>query len=181
MTSPSVIKMISEMNRVIVFLLSCLAAGSLHATQLGAFDLWDGFRMDAKPGDQQWLAASPYTLHFTKSDEHRTVFGLGLERQRESGQITGLGLFRNSFGQPTAYLYPWGQKFDFASLPGSYFKVTGGVLWGYRGEYRDKIPLNRLGVAPAVIFTLGHQVGPYRAGLNLLGNSGVMLEFSRRL
>ena len=116
MTSPSMIKMINNMFRPIAFLLSCLAAASLHAAQPGAFDLWDGFRLDAKPGDQHWLAASPYTLHFSKSDEHRTVFGVGLERQRESGQITGLGLFRNSFGQPTAYLYPWGQKFDLAAV-----------------------------------------------------------------
>lgn len=173
--------MISMMFRFVTFLGACFAAASLHAAQPGAFDLWDGFRLDAKAGDQHWLAASPYTLHYTKSDEHRTVIGLGLERQRESGQVAGLGLFRNSFGQPTAYLYPWGQKFDFASLPGSYAKVTGGVLWGYRGQYRDKIPLNHLGVAPAVIFTLGHEVGPFRAGLNFLGNAGVMLEFSRRL
>ncbi len=63
--------------------------------------------------------------------------------------LAGGATFRNSFSQRSNYAY-LGKRFDSDSYP-VYLKLTGGLLQGYRGEYRDKIPLNRFGVAPAII------------------------------
>jgi len=56
-----------------------------------------------------------------------------------------------------------------------YLKVTGGLLQGYTGQYRDKIPLNRLGVAPAIIPSVGAHYGPVAAEVVLLGFNAAML------
>ena len=46
---------------------------------------------------------------------------------------------------------------------------------GYRGEYRDKIPLNRFGVAPVIIPSVGTHYGPVAAELVLLGFNAAMV------
>ncbi|MCO2347029.1 hypothetical protein FA362_18360, partial [Pseudomonas aeruginosa] len=76
-----------------------------------------------------------------------------------------------------AYL---GKRFDSDSYP-VYLKLTGGLLQGYRGEYRDKIPLNRFGVAPAIIPSVGVRLGPLGSELVLLGNSAAMINLGLRL
>ncbi|PXC08209.1 sn-glycerol-3-phosphate transporter, partial [Pseudomonas aeruginosa] len=76
-----------------------------------------------------------------------------------------------------AYL---GKRFDSNSYP-VYLKLTGGLLQGYRGEYRDKIPLNRFGVAPAIIPSVGVRFGPLGSELVLLGNSAAMINLGLRL
>ena len=54
-------------------------------------------------------------------------------------------------------------------------------MQGYRGEYRDKIPLNRFGVAPAIIPSVGVRLGPLGSELVLLGNSAAMINLGLRL
>ena len=51
---------------------------------------------------------SPYTYHFSKNPEHKTVVLVGLEREDTHQKLDGLALFSNSFGQTTIYVYPWG-------------------------------------------------------------------------
>ena len=51
-----------------------------------------------------------------------------------------------------------------------YFKLTGGLLHGYKEPYDDKIPLNDLGVAPAILPTLGFQYKFFVAEANLAGH-----------
>ncbi len=87
--------------------------------------------------------------------------------------------FRNSFSQRSNYAY-LGKRFDSDSYP-VYLKLTGGLLQGYRGEYRDKIPLNRFGVAPAIIPSVGVRFGPLGSELVLLGNSAAMINLGLRL
>jgi hypothetical protein len=55
-----------------------------------------------------------------------------------------------------------------------YLKVTGGLLQGYRGQYKDKIPLNRFGVAPVIIPSVAHY-GPLAAELVFLGANAAMV------
>jgi hypothetical protein len=61
-----------------------------------------------------------------------------------------------------------------------YLKITCGLLHGYRGEYRDKIPLNRYGVAPVIIPGIGAHLGSVSAEAVLLGASAAMLNMGYR-
>ncbi|MWK54795.1 sn-glycerol-3-phosphate transporter [Pseudomonas otitidis] len=126
--------------------------------------------------EEAWyLQTSVYTRHFHPDPEHNNHQNLiGLEYQADDGVVAGGATFRNSFRQRSQYTYV-GKRFDSDVAP-VYLKVTGGLLQGYRGEYRDKIPLNRFGVAPVLIPSLGARLGPVGGELVLLGNSAMMVN-----
>ena len=72
-----------------------------------------------------------------------------------------------------------GESLPVPKAPGD--KVTGGAIQGYHGKYRDKIPLNRYGVAPAVIPSVGAQVGRFASEFVVLGNSAGMINLGVHL
>jgi len=121
-----------------------------------------------------YLQAGVFTRHFSPNPEHNNHQDLiGLERNEASGFIYGAATFRNSFSQRSYYAYA-GKRFDSADYP-VYLKVSGGLLQGYTGQYRDKIPLNHLGVAPVIIPSVGTHYGPVATELVLLGFNAAML------
>jgi hypothetical protein len=126
------------------------------------------------------IYASPLTVHFSNNPEHKNVYSLGLERHHAGGFLVGGAAFRNSFGQPSAYVYA-GRRFDapVASVPQMFFQLSAGVLYGYRAPYEHKVPLNQNGISPGVVGAVGWTITPtVSAQLNVLGDSGVMLQFS---
>lgn len=134
----------------------------------------------AGEGDSWYLQTSVFTRHWNHDPQHNNHQDLiGVERNRDDGWVWGGATFRNSFRQRSNYVYA-GKRFDLDDSP-FYFKVTGGVIQGYRGEYRDKIPLNRYGVAPAVIPSVGAQVGRFASEFVVLGNSAGMLNLGVHL
>lgn len=72
--------------------------------------------------------------------------------------LVGGATFKNSYDQQTLYLYGGG-RYDYALAENThaYAKLTAGLLYGYRGEYKDKIPLNDLGVASVILPAFGVQ------------------------
>ena len=50
-----------------------------------------------------------------------------------------------------------------------YVKLMGGLLHGYKDPYDDKIPLNELGVAPAIVPSLGFKYKRVMLEANLGG------------
>lgn len=129
----------------------------------------------AESGDFWYLQTSVYTTHWSNDPEHNNHQDLiGLERNRADGVVFGGATFRNSFSQRSNYVYA-GKRFDWEGTP-FYAKVTGGALQGYHGKYRDKIPLNHYGVAPAIIPSLGARLGPVGTELVVLGNSAAMVN-----
>ena len=122
-----------------------------------------------------WYAqTSVYTRHFSPDPKHNNSQDLiNLERNEASGLVYGGATFRNSFSQRSYYVYA-GKRYDIGDSP-FYMKVTAGALQGYRGKYRDKIPLNRYGVAPAIIPSVGVHFGPVASELVLLGFNAAML------
>jgi hypothetical protein len=123
---------------------------------------------------------SPLTVHFNPDPEHRAVYSLGVERQHPGGFLLGAGAFRNSFGQPSVYVYA-GQRFDapIASVPEFFLQVSAGVLYGYKEPYEDKVPFNHHGVSPGAVVAAGWMITPtFSAQINLLGDSALMLQFS---
>ncbi len=125
--------------------------------------------------DHWYLQTSVYTTHFNPDPEHNNTQNLiGLEYRDESNRLAGGATFLNSFNQRSHYAYA-GKRFDSEQTP-FYLKVTGGFIHGYRGEYQDKIPLNRYGVAPVIIPSAGLQVGKVGGEVVLLGNSALMVN-----
>lgn len=154
-----------------------LALGMGGAVASPTTPLLDG---DAWRGQAHWrVAVSPYTAHFRYSEEHRRVLALALERQRKDGWLAGGSHFSNSFGQPSAYLYV-GRRFDLPFGPPELFgQVSGGLLYGYRGRFKDKVPFNHNGFSPGGLLTLGWQFNRrHAAAVHLLGDAGLMLQLS---
>jgi hypothetical protein len=122
-----------------------------------------------------WYAqTSVYTRHYSPAPEHNNHQDLiGIERNQASGWVFGGATFRNSFRQRSNYAYA-GKRYDSSEYP-VYLKVTGGLLQGYRGDYKDKIPLNRYGVAPVIIPSVGTHYGPLAAELMFLGANAAMV------
>ena len=100
----------------------------------------------------------------------------------EGGFVWGGVWFRNSFGQPSAYLYA-GRRFDDLTQYKPFFvQVTGGLLYGYKPPFQDKVPLNHDGYSPGAVLSTGWQFTPtVSAQLNFLGNSAIMFQFSADL
>lgn len=130
--------------------------------------------------DGFWVVqTSVYTRHFSPSPDHNNRQDLlALERNEASGLLYGGATFRNSFAQRSYYGYI-GKRFDSIRHP-LYLKITGGLLHGYKGEYRDKIPLNRFGIAPVIIPGIGIRLGAVSAEAVLLGASAAMLNVGLR-
>lgn len=125
------------------------------------------------------VQTSVYTRHFSPDPEHNNRQKLiGLEWNDASGWIFGGATFRNSYNQQSVYGYA-GKRFESADYP-VYLKLSGGLLYGYKGEYRDKIPLNNLGVAPVIIPSAGVHLGPVTAEVVLLGISATMINVGVR-
>lgn len=131
-------------------------------------------------GPGHWrLLVSPFSLHFRQNPQHEYVWALGMERQRIDNWLAGASYFSNSFGQPSAYLYVgkrypglWGQ-------PQLFGQWSAGMLYGYRGEFKNKVPLNYNGFSPGALVSLGWQFNKqHTATLHLLGDAGLMVQLA---
>jgi erythritol kinase len=54
-----------------------------------------------------------------------------------------------------------------------YFKLTGGLLHGYKEPYDDKIPMNGLGVAPAIVPAFGFKYKRVLTEIQILGTAAL--------
>ncbi|TRW50540.1 sn-glycerol-3-phosphate transporter [Aliidiomarina halalkaliphila] len=139
------------------------------------------------------LHTSVFTTHFNPKPEHNNTqnliglewYGDGFEpnyfhafhdHMGNARPLAGAAWFRNSFDQKSIYLYG-GVRQDFIRYNEiqTYAKITAGLIHGYRGEYRDKIPFNQFGIAPAIIPMVGASYGWGVAEITFFGFSGVML------
>lgn len=130
--------------------------------------------------DSHWrLTFSPYSVHYTPSDEHEPVWAIGMELQRDDHWLFGGSFFSNSFGQPSGYVYA-GQRFDgLLGRPQLFWQWSAGLLYGYRGEFKDKVPFNHNGFSPGALLSMGWQFNrQFSSQINTLGNSGLMWQLS---
>ena len=136
------------------------------------------------------LGYAPYTYHFSEAkkkhdyepddEKHSYVWLLNAEKQLDERQVAGFAYFSNSFGQPSQYAYYGWQFRPLGSTPQLYFKLTGGVIHGYKFPYHKKIPFNNkngwgITAIPAVGWNLNENWG---GQLNLLGNSALMFQLN---
>lgn len=141
------------------------AAAQAACADTDTFDGWE-------------ISLSPYTYHFHPSDEHKPVVSLGALKGAEDHWIWGGSIFSNSFGQPSAYLF-LGQRyfkpFDLEGWDKWYLQWNAGLLYGYVGQYKNKVPLNYKGFSPGFVPSVGYQFSERIYGeLDLLGNSALM-------
>jgi len=152
-------------------------AALLCAGPAFALNLCPGWDDPLPEGQSRYeLFASPHTHHWSHDPEHRPVFAVALNRHLPDDRFCGLSLFRNSFGQPSGYLYTgkrWNQPFE--AWPRVYAQVSAGVIYGYVGQYKNKVPGNVGGFSPGVVPAIGYRLSD-KAGLELqiLGTAAVM-------
>ncbi|QHE77321.1 hypothetical protein [Hydrogenophaga sp. PBL-H3] len=119
---------------------------------------------------------SPYTHHWTPNDEHEQVYALSVSRLLPNNRYCGFSLFNNSFGQPSAYAFI-GKSWPgfWQAQPALYASLSAGVIYGYVGKYKNKVPLNVGGFSPVVIPAIGYRLSPKSSlEIQLLGTAAVM-------
>ena len=131
-------------------------------------------------GPGHWRAlVSPFSLHFRYSPEHKYVWALGAEHQRDDNWLAGASYFSNSFGQPSAYLYVGKRYPQVFGQPQLFAQWSAGLLYGYRGQYKNKVPLNYRGFSPGALVSLGWQFSQQTsATVHMLGDAGMMVQLA---
>lgn len=126
-------------------------------------------------GDVLMVQGAPGVIHFKHDSDHAKYSWLvGAEWQSPSDWIVGGSYFNNSFNQKCEYFY-FGKSWPLDSISHNlYFKLTGGILLGYKKPYENKIPFNHDGVAPGAVPGLGYRFGDFNVQMNMLGTAGVM-------
>ncbi len=164
-------------------LLATVIATPSWASNWSACPGWDRAAADeSAPG--YWVFASPYTYHWSEENasDHRSVYAVSISRQLPNERFRGFSLFRNSFGQPSAYAFTgWHWPHPLKAHPEVYATVSAGIIYGYVGEFKDKVPLNFGGFSPVVIPTVGYRLTPQLAvEVQILGTAAVMFGTSWR-
>jgi hypothetical protein len=169
-----------------MFRKSCLRSLSLLASAGIGLACTTSFAQTTTPASPanngSWeIFVSPYAQHWHYDEEHRHVYAVGVERIYEDSSLLGGSLFRNSFGQASGYLYYGHEWNDFLNLPGVYAKLSGGLMYGYRGKFQDKVPFNVGGFSPAVVPGLGYRITKSNAvQLDILGTAGVLFSYNHK-
>lgn len=130
----------------------CLCAGRYALAQTSATEQGSA----AQGWVTGWnLQISLYTVHWDPEPEHNNDQNMvTVEARLQRDWLAGLSVFDNSYDQSSQLLYV-GKTWPVLDSPHWYFKLIGGLIHGYDYPYDDKIPLNGLGIAPAIIPSLG--------------------------
>ena len=161
-------------------LLSACLLGASFATPAWALDLSPCPNRDGMDGTT--VFASPYTHHWSDENvsQHKPVFAVSVSRRLPGDRFCGFSLFRNSFGQPSAYAFTGWSRNRLLQTP-VYLNLTAGIIYGYVGEHREKVPLNVNGFSPVVIPSIGYQLSPAMGvEVQILGTAAVMFGASWR-
>jgi hypothetical protein len=135
------------------------------------------------PEVARWRAAfSPLTIHFSSDSDHKPVVLFGFEREHPDGILWGGAAFTNSFGQPSGYAFGGQRIYRWSPWEPMYAEWTAGLLYGYRGEYKHKVPFNYNGFSPGLTVGIGWRYSPtVAAQVNLLGTAGLMFMLTYEL
>jgi len=126
--------------------------------------------------DRIYLQTSLNNTHFHYDSAHvkypKLVYG---EYHLSDRWLVGAAAFDNSFGQSSQAVFGGWRFRPFPELQPLYLKVLGGVVHGYRGQYRDKIPFNHSGFAPAIIPSVGYCISRVCSEVVVIGGAGLLL------
>ena len=126
--------------------------------------------------DRIYLQTSLVNVHFHYDPAHvkypKLIYG---EYHLSDQWLLGAAAFDNSFGQATQAIFGGWRYRPLPDLQPFYLKVLGGLVHGYHGQYRDKIPFNHSGVAPAIIPSVGYCISRFCSELVIIGGAGLMV------
>jgi hypothetical protein len=135
----------------------------------------------AAPADApkyRWLIqTSVYTDHFNTSNPHENHQNLiGLEWWAPGNWLMGAAAFRNSFKQPSQYVYVGKLWRPWDNYPLVHVKLTGGLLHGYKDQYQDKVPFNSSDthIAPLILPSIGLSGNRFTTDLVFFGQGALV-------
>ena len=137
--------------------------------------------------DRFYVQTSLATIHFSPDPDHVNQQNLlnvdyRFDSHWAGGQwLAGAAIFKNSFGQPSQYVYGGWLARPFESAQPFYFKITAGLLHGYKAPYDEKIPFNDSGVAPGIVPSVGYCYNRFCSEFILFGTAGAMLTLGATL
>lgn len=147
----------------------------MNCALVGSMVLLCCMPLEANDAGSWVLQGSIFTQHFNPEPEHRDDTSvIGLEYYPQRNVMVGGASFRNTFGQPSGYLFV-GRRYDHTQWP-VYAKITGGLLYGYRGEYKDEVPLNLGGYSPGAFPSVGIQLDRFQSEVILFGVFGLVVN-----
>ena len=160
-----------------------IASGLIVAQLAGSALAQQETAPDVAPSNVLRLQLSPYTHHYSYDAEHKDVIMVGVEREYPDATLDGITLFRNSFGQESLYLYPWGHVYhSIGGIKPLSFKWTAGLIYGYLTPFENKVPLNYKGYSPGLVFGLAYEFMPGWSGqINILGTAALMFQINAPL
>jgi hypothetical protein len=123
------------------------------------------------------ILGSPKVYHFDPDPEHVDWSWLiGIEwRKPDSRWHFGFSYFNNSFGQKSQFYYT-GYTWKLSeNHPNWYLKLSGGVIYGYKDPYEDKVPFNHNGYSPGLFPALGYKMDRWNFQLVTLGTAAAMI------
>jgi hypothetical protein len=126
--------------------------------------------------DRFYLETSVYTRHWhydPAHDDHQDLI-LG-EWNITENWLVGASYFKNSFGQPTEYVYGGYRFRPFEKVQPLYIKVSAGLVYGYKDPYKDKIPFNNSGIAPVIIPSVGYCINRFCGEAVIVGGASIIL------
>lgn len=128
-----------------------------------------------------WLVQmSVYTRHFHPKPHHNNHQKLiGIERNRDDSYLWGAATFMNSFDQRSVIAYA-GKRFDYGNTP-FYSRLTVGLIHGYRGEFKDKVPFNNFGIGPVILPSLGVHFKGMQSDIIVLGTNAALVTIGFRI
>jgi hypothetical protein len=122
------------------------------------------------------LQTSIYTIHFRPDPRHINQQKLlHVEYHRTDQWFYAAGSVTSSFGQPVQYVTFGKQWRPIESVPLLHVKLSGGLYHGYKGEFRDKVPFNSSGFAPAILPTIGFSGQHVSGEVVFLGTNALMV------
>jgi len=124
--------------------------------------------------DHLYFQSGTY-VHYRPSNDRKGVrIFTALEAVKANNYLYGLSLFNNSFNQFSQYLYAGKNFFLPGRQDGFHAKITAGLIHGYRGEFKERIPFNDLGIAPAIIPGVGYSKGKFGGHVFVLGDAALL-------
>ena len=113
-------------------------------------------------------------IHFSSREEHDGPPVLvAVERSKSSNYYYGLALFNNSFNQFSQFLY-FGREFPWQRVHETFrFRLSFGLVHGYRDEFEDELPLNYKGFSPGLVPSIGFKRNRVGFDMALLSNAGM--------
>jgi hypothetical protein len=132
--------------------------------------------LGADDGDRLMVQYGPNAIHYSHSPDHaKQSWLVGAEYLWANHWLAGFAYFNNSFDQKSQYVYG-GYTWNLTDDPARYwyFKLTGGLIIGYRDPYQNKIPINDDGIGLGAAPSLGYQYDRFNVQLNVLGTAGLM-------